>query len=391
MSRKPKPLARASVLVTGMVLLQALLVMWFAWPTQKAAPRDLPVIVAGSTQATAAVVDQLRTARPGAFDIYTVPDATAADADLRSRFAYAAFIVEPTGVSLHVASAASPTVSNLVSQAAREMDDDHPVTVTDVVASPVDDPRGAGLSAAFLPLLLTSLACGVALLFLVRSHRLRVAGQILFAVLAGGIAAGAMHGIGVLTGSYLATAGAIALLALAVSATVAGLGAVLGKAGIGLGALLVFFSGNPISGLATAPELLPAPWGTIGHFLPPGAGAGLLRSVAFFDGAGAAQPLWILVNWAAAGLVLTALGHFRDRATPPVSAVHATGNAVTLPRGTVHVSAHAMLSRGDRPAAGYAPHSAAPQTRPRAADQETTQHRQGWLARTCRPARHCRT
>jgi hypothetical protein len=360
MARKPKPLARAGVLVAGMVLLQALLVMWFAWPAQKAAPHDLPVIVAGSTQATTAVADRLRTNRPGAFEIYTVPDAAAADAALRDRSAYAAFVVEPTGVSLHVASAASPTVSTLLSQAAQPMGNGRPVAVTDVVATPADDPRGAGLSAAFLPLLLTSLGCGVALLFLVRSHPVRVVGQVVFAVLAGGIAAGAMHGIGVLTGSYLATAGAIALLALAVSATVAGLGAAIGKPGIGLGALLVFFSGNPISGLAAAPEMLPAPWGTIGRFLPPGAGVSLLRSVAFFHGASAAQPLWILINWAAAGLMLTAIGHFRDRAKPPVSEIHAIREeAVTLLGRAAHGAAHAALDQYDRAAAGYSPPGAA--------------------------------
>lgn len=343
MASKSKPLARAGVLVTCTVLFQALLVMWFAWPAKNTAPHDLPVIVTGSTQATTAIADRLRTARPGAFDIRTVPDATAADADLRHRSAYAAFVVDPTGVSLHVASAASPAVSTLLSQAAQQVTSGRPVTVTDVVATPADDPRGAGFIAGFLPLLLTSLGCGMTLLFLVRSHRVRVVGQIVFAVLAGGLAGGAMHGLGVLTGSYLATAGAIALLALAVSATVAGLGAAIGTPGLGLGALLVFFAGNPISSLATAPELLPKPWGTVGQFLPPGAGASLLRSVAFFDGAGAAQPLWILVNWAAVGLMLTAIGHFRDRAKQPVSEIGGAGETVTLPGRAAHIAAHAAL------------------------------------------------
>jgi hypothetical protein len=43
------------------------------------------------------------------------------------------------------------------------------------------------------------------------------------------------------------------------------------------------------------------------------AGASLLRGAAFFDGAGTAAPLWTLVAWAAVGLGLTAVGHFRDR------------------------------------------------------------------------------
>ena len=35
--------------------------------------------------------------------------------------------------------------------------------------------------------------------------------------------------------------------------------------------------------------------------------------MAFFDGAGSAAALWVLIGWAAVGLGLTAIGHFRDR------------------------------------------------------------------------------
>jgi hypothetical protein len=330
MARKPPPLAQAGLVAAGVVLLQALLVMWFAWPAQKTAPRDLPVVVAGPAPATAAFTERLRVERPGAFDIRTVPDAAAADAALRDRTDYAAFVVSPTGVSLHVASAAGPTVSSLLSQAAQQLGNGQPVTVVDVVPTPAGDPRGAGLTAGLLPLLLTSLACGVALLLVVRSHPVRLAGLLTFAALAGLIAAGVLHGLGVLGGSYLAAAGVIALVALAISATVSGLGAVFGNLGISIGALVVFFVGNPISGLASAPELLPRPWGAVGQFLPPGAGASLLRSVAFFDGARGAGPLWVLAAWAAAGLALTAVGHFRDRAKIGVPVDAARTAAVPL-------------------------------------------------------------
>jgi hypothetical protein len=119
----------------------------------------------------------------------------------------------------------------------------------------------------------------------VRSHAVRVAGLALFAILAGLATTAVLHGLGVLTGGYLAEAGVVALLALAISGAVSGLGALLGAPGLGLGALLVFLVGNPVSGLASAPELLPKPWGTIGQLLPPGAGASALRSVAYFAGA----------------------------------------------------------------------------------------------------------
>jgi hypothetical protein len=64
--------------------------------------------------------------------------------------------------------------------------------------------------------------------------------------------------------------------ALAVGGTVAGLAALFGRAGAALGALLVVLVGNPLSGVASAPELPPEPAGAIGQMLPPGAGGSLL-------------------------------------------------------------------------------------------------------------------
>jgi hypothetical protein len=314
----PPPLARAAIIAVGVVALQALLMLWFAWPAEKTAPRDVPVVVAGPAPAVADLSGKLSAG--GAFTVTPVPDAASADAALRDRSAYAAFVVGPSGLSLHVASAASPTVALLLGQAVQQLNPGTPVPVVDVVPPPVGDPRGAGFVSGFLPLLLTSVAAGIALLFVVRSHAVRLVGVIGFAVLAGFLAAGVMHGLGLLTGAYWAAAGAIGLLALAVTGTVSGLGALLGNPGIGLGVLLVFLLGNPISGLASAPELLPQPWGAIGQYLPPGAGATLLRSTAFFDGAGSGAARWVLIGWAAVGLGLTAIGHFRDRRTPTVAA-----------------------------------------------------------------------
>jgi hypothetical protein len=318
MSRTPRPRARAglvmaAIVVAAVVVFQALLVSWFAWSAKNTAPRDLPVVVAGPPAVAGALADQLRGQRPGAFAVDTVPDAAAADRALRDRTAYAAFIPGPDGLALHVASAAGPTVSTLLTQATEEFAAGRPVAVLDVVPAPAADPHGGGFALAFLPLLITSVAAGAALLFVVRSHLARSVSLTAFALLAGLATAAAMHGLGVLSGAYLATAGVVGLLALAIAGTVSGLGAILGGAGIGLGALLVVFVGNPISGLTSAPELLPRPWGTVGQFLPPGAGASLLRSEAFFGGAGSARPLWVLAAWAAGGLALTLVGHYRDR------------------------------------------------------------------------------
>jgi len=310
MSRTPPTAARAVAIAAAITVVLALVASWFAWPARELEPRDLPVVVAGPPPVAAAVADQLRAERPGAFEVTTVGDAAAADQKLRGREAYAAFVVGAEGVSLHVASAASPIVSGLLTQAAQQLGSasGRPVQVVDVVPGGPDDPRGSGLGSGFLPLVLASMIVGIVLALQVPDKLARLLGLVAFAVFAGLVGSAVLNWLGLVAGSYFAVAGAIGLLALAVSSTVSGLAAVLGPPGIGLGVLTVFLFGNPISAIAAAPELLPQPWGEIGQLLPPGAGATLLRSAAFFDGAGTAAPLWTLLAWAAAGLALLALG-----------------------------------------------------------------------------------
>lgn len=72
----------------------------------------------------------------------------------------------------------------------------------------------------------------------------------------------------------------------------------------------------------------------IGQWLPPGAGASLLRSVSFFDGAAASGPALTLAWWAALGLGAVLLGSALKRRRssgssapgkpPHVLTVHAT-------------------------------------------------------------------
>jgi hypothetical protein len=212
----------------------------------------------------------------------------------------------------------------LLTQASQTLGQGRPVPVQDVVAADSDDPRGAGLAAGLLPLVLTSLAAGLLLALTIGNRLGRVLGLLTYAVLAGLVATAILeYGLGALPGDYLASAAVVALLTLAMAAASAGLGATLGPAGVALAVLAVFLVGNPLSGMTSAPELLPQPWGAVGQLLPPGAGGTLLRSVAFFDGAGAALPAWVLTAWASAGLLLAAIpGASRLRA-PTHTRAHA--------------------------------------------------------------------
>ncbi|ATO15094.1 hypothetical protein CO540_15685 [Micromonospora sp. WMMA2032] len=309
MLRSRSPWTLAALLVGLTVVVQALLVPLFAAPAAHLAPRDLPVAVAGPPPATAELAARLAAARPGGFAVTRLPDAAAADRALRDREVYAAFVAGPDGVALHTAPAASPTVAALLTEAAGQLSGGRPVPVTPVVPADPDDPRGAGFAAGFLPLALTGMLAGALLTLLVAGRAARFAGLIGYAVVAAGVGVAVLHGwLGLVDGDPWREAGAIGLFSLAAAGTVAGLGALLGRAGIGLGALLVFLVGNPLSAVAAAPELLPQPWGTVGQFLPVGAGGTLLRSAAFFDGAGAGRSLAVLAGYALVGLALVLIG-----------------------------------------------------------------------------------
>jgi hypothetical protein len=309
LSRIRSPWLLAALLASLAVVVQALLVPLFAAPAAHLAPRDLPVAVAGPPPATAELAARLAAARPGGFAVTTLPDGAAADRALRDREVYAAFVVGPDGVALHTAPAASPTVAALLTEAAAQLSAGRPVPVVQVVPADPDDPRGAGFAAGFLPLALTSMLAGALLTVLVARRGARLAGLLGYAVLAGLVGAAVLHGwLGVLDGDVWLEAAAMGLFALAAAGTVAGLGALLGGPGLGLGALLVFLVGNPLSAVGAAPELLPQPWGTVGQFLPVGAGGTLLRSATFFDGAGAGRPLTVLAGYALVGLALVLVG-----------------------------------------------------------------------------------
>ena len=144
MSRRP--LTLGLVIAIAVVTMQALLVPLFAGPSANLAPRDLPLAVAGpGAQQMAA---QIEAKEPGAFDIQLVADAAAADTKIKTRQVYGAIVLAPTGPALHIASAASPSVAALLTQAGTQLG---ATAVTDVVPTDPDDPRGAGFGSGFLP------------------------------------------------------------------------------------------------------------------------------------------------------------------------------------------------------------------------------------------------
>ncbi|MBK3559197.1 ABC transporter permease [Streptomyces sp. MBT56] len=295
---------RRAVAVILLIPLMVTLALWaFAWPAARIAPRDLPVGVAGAAPA-AEQLEQRFEQRDGAFEVHRYADEAAARAAIEDRVVYGAVVATPQGPHLLTASAASPIVSQQLREAVTaSAPESTRVEVTDVVAAPPGDPRGSALGASVLPLALAGMAAG-AVVTLMGLRGARGALTLLAASALVGLAAAAVtHSwLGVVTGDWWTEAGVLALTVLAIGSAVAGLAALFGQRGIGLGALLMVLLGNSFSGVTSAPHLLPEPVGAIGQWLPPGAGGSLLRSVAFFDGSAAGGPLLTLSLWSALGL-----------------------------------------------------------------------------------------
>ncbi|CAL9386617.1 hypothetical protein SUDANB15_01161 [Streptomyces sp. enrichment culture] len=293
----------AAVIVLAPVLVA--LALWaFAWPAARTAPRDLPLGVAGPAAATAPLEQRLQD-REGAFALHRYADEPAAREAVEDREVYGAVVVTEQGPKLLTASAASPLVAQLLQQAVADPASapGARATTVDVVPAAAGDPRGAAVNASVLPLALAGIGTGAAVTLLGLRGVRAVAALVVSATLTGGVAAAlAQSWLEAVPGNWWAVAGTFGLAALAMGAAVAGLAALAGRAGLGLGTLLIMLLGNPFSGASSAPEMLPEPAGAIGQWLPPGAGVSLLRSVSFFDGAAGTGPALTLAWWAVLGL-----------------------------------------------------------------------------------------
>jgi hypothetical protein len=300
-AHRPHP---AAILVVPAVV--GLILTLFAWPSSRLEPRDLPIGVAGAPPAAEAIEQRLAR-QEGAFDLERYGDEAAAREAIEDRTVYGAFVATPDGPKVLTASAGSPAVAQLLSHAA----DESGAATVDVVEA---GPRAAALGSSVLPLVIAGVLTGVVAALAGAGGLGRAARVGLASVLTGVLAAVIVQSwLEVVRGDWLVNASVLGLTVLAIGSTLVGLYAVAGRAGLLIGALLMIFVGNPFSAAGSAPELLPEPVGAIGQLMPPGAGANLLRSTGFFDGAGGGDHLTVLAAWALTGLVLLTVGAMRDR------------------------------------------------------------------------------
>jgi hypothetical protein len=315
-AHEPPAALRATGIVAVLAVAIAIVAIAFALPAARSKPHEVPIGAAGPQAASGQVADMLEQNAPGAFEITYYPGEAALRDAIRNRDVYGGISFGPEGRTLLIATGASPTVAQLLSQVGSGIAQHAGVQLkTEDVAPPsAGDPRGAGLAASALPITLAGLLPAIALVLVLRGEVwTRFAAVVVFAGLAGmTIAALLRFLLGSIDANFWGVAGGLTLGVLAAGLSVLGLGSLFGRAGLAAGSLIALLLGNPLSGLASAPELLPSGWGAFGQWLPQGATATLLRSTAFFDGAGAGMALAVLTCWALAGTTLIVIAAARN-------------------------------------------------------------------------------
>lgn len=317
-AHEPPAALKAAGIVVAVTTLLALVAIAFALPAARSGPHDVPIGVAGPQAAggqTAHVLDQKA---PGAFAVTYYPNEAALREAIGNRDVYGgiALPAQPgTEPALLIATGASPMVAQMLTQLGAQFGQQTgmPLRIQDLAPPGARDPRGAGVAASALPITLAGILPAIALVLVLRTEIwMRLATALVFSAVAGvTIAVLLRFVLGSVDQNFWGVSAGLTLGVAAALLTVLGLGSLFGRAGLALGAALALLVGNPLSGLASAPEMLPAGWGALGQFLPQGATATLLRSTASFAGAGASTAVVVLTCWAVAGTAMIVVAALR--------------------------------------------------------------------------------
>jgi hypothetical protein len=330
-AHEPPAALRAAGLVIALTAGLAILFIAFGLPAAKSGPHDVPIGISGPQAANGQFAGMLEKNAPGAFDVTYYPGDEALRTAIRNRDVYGGIAVTPDGPTLMLASGGSPMVAQMLAQVGSGIAQHTgtPLHTVDLAPLSHDDARGTGLAASALPLALAGLLPAAVLVIVFPSRLwLRFGATLVFAgVAAVTIAAVLRYVFGSIETNFWGVAAGLTLGILATALTMLGLGSLFGRVGLGVGAAAVMLLGNPLSGLTSAPEMLPSGWGAFGQWLPQGGTATLLRSTAYFGGAGATAAILLLTCWSLVGTTLIIVAALRQRevelrrAVPPSRAM----------------------------------------------------------------------
>lgn len=323
----PAPAVMLGVIAAlGAIL--ALLLAVFIMPSLKSGPHDLSLGFVGSSAQLDAARSSLQASEPDAWELVRFDDRDALDKAIQGRDVVGGLVFAADGtLDARVTSAGSTAISGTVASTAHALaaPAGSAATVTDVVPLPADDPTGVGIGGLAFPLVFGGIVPVVAFRAAFGQRTAwRLAGLVGFALFGGAVVAAALqYAFGSITDAFWPVAGSMALGIAALSLPLAGLQDLFGTKGFTIGAMSMMFLGNPLAGIATTGAWLPAGLGAFGQLLPPGAAGSLVRSAAYFEGAGSTVALLTLIGWIAAGAAMLALGVRRRRSAAVTTAAPA--------------------------------------------------------------------
>ncbi|RYE11194.1 MAG: ABC transporter permease [Hyphomicrobiales bacterium] len=303
-------------LSAGLGVILVLLLLIFIMPSLKSGPHDLALGTVAAQADVTALQSAMDKAAPGSFALVPYASEEELTDAIKARQVKGGIVLDADGAEVLVASAGSSPIAASITAVGQALGTQlgRPVTVTDLVPLPAADPTGVGIGGLAFPLVFGGIVPVVAFRKVFPQSRGWALGGIAAFAVAGGIIVSALLTFvfgSVAVAAFWPVAGAVGLGIAALALPLAGLQEVFGGTGFTLGAMVMMFLGNPLAGIATTGAWLPAGWGDFGQILPPGAAGTLVRSTAYFGGAGGMTANLTLAAWVVAGVALCLIAALR--------------------------------------------------------------------------------
>jgi len=348
-------------------LVVALVVLAFTWPTKTMEAKNLPVSITGPEVTVSQFEQSLKDRGIETFELKQATSREDAENQIKQRETYGAIVftegAAPEVLTAPAANAAATQMLNGVAtqlnaqiqhqalaaktqaltqaieaggeqgaQAAAQLEQMKvqaeqasamEVKTTAVVPLSENDSSGTGLAIAAFPLVMGGTIGGMLSLTLINGTWRRFATATLYAVIGGALTALILSTwFGFIPGDFATLWAAFSATYLATASFIVGVSALSSPlAGLGLGAVITMFIGNPIAGASMPSVFLPGAWGAIGQMMVPGASSTLLRSIAYFPEVATSGQWLVLGSWIAFGLLAGVIGWtLKERRPAPVEA-----------------------------------------------------------------------
>lgn len=348
-------------------LIVAVVILAFTWPTKTMEAKNLPVSITGPEVTVSQFEQSLKDRGIETFELKQAASREDAENQIKQRETYGAIIftegAAPEVLTAPAANAAATQMLNGVAtqlnaqiqqkalaaktealtqavqaggeQGAKaaaqleqmkvqaEQTSAMTVKTTAVVPLSESDSSGSGIAIAAFPLVIGGILGGSFSALRVNGTWRRFATATLYAVIGGALTTLILSTwFGMIPGDFATLWAAFGATYLATASFIVGVSALASPmVGLGVGAVITMFIGNPISGASMPSVFLPGAWGQIGQMMVPGASSTLLRSIAYFPEAATSDQWLVLGSWIACGLLAGVIGWaLKERRTTTVEA-----------------------------------------------------------------------